>query len=46
MTIANYAGEQGLVTVTGVDYETALAAVRVLIPENCKAIVIRTDRRA
>lgn len=43
LTIENSDGEQGTVSAVGADYETALAAARALIPEDCKAIVIRTD---
>lgn len=43
LTIENSTGEQGSVSAVGPDYETALANARELIPEDCKAIVIRTD---
>jgi hypothetical protein len=43
LTIENADGEQGSVAALGPDYETALANARALIPEDCKAIVIRTD---
>jgi len=43
LTIENAAGEQGTVQASGADYESAYAAARALIPEDCKAIVIRTD---
>lgn len=43
LTIENAAGEQGSVSAVGTDYDAALAAARALVPEDCKAIVIRTD---
>ena len=43
LTIENTEGERGSVAAVGPDYETALAAARALIPEDCKPIVIRTD---
>jgi len=43
LTIENAAGEQGSVQASGADYAEAYAAARALIPEDCKAIVIRTD---
>ncbi|MGF4045709.1 hypothetical protein ACX800_10095 [Paenarthrobacter nitroguajacolicus] len=42
MTIENAEGEQGTVSAADSTYEAALAAARALIPEGCKAIVIRT----
>lgn len=44
LTIENAAGEQVTMQAAGDTYETALANARALIPEDCKAIVIRTDR--
>ncbi|GLU58557.1 hypothetical protein [Paenarthrobacter ureafaciens] len=44
MTIENTAGEIGRVSASGMDYDAALAAARELIPDDCKAIVIRGDR--
>lgn len=41
LTIENAANEQGMVSAVGADYDAALAAARELIPEDCKAIVIR-----
>ena len=41
MTIENAAGEQGHVTALGDDYSDALQKARQLVPEDCKAIVIR-----
>ena len=41
LTIENSDGEQGSVSAVGPDYATALAAARDLIPEDCKAIVVR-----
>lgn len=43
LTIENSTGEQGTVSAIKPTYEEALAAARELIPEGCKAIVIRTD---
>jgi len=43
LTIENEAGEQGSVSSVGPDYQTALASARALVPEGCKAIVIRKD---
>jgi hypothetical protein len=43
LTIENAAGERGTVQASGADYETAYANAWALIPEDCKAIVIRTD---
>lgn len=43
LTIENADGEQGSVAAVGTDYEAALGAARALIPEDCKAIVIRTS---
>lgn len=43
LTIENADGEQGSVAAVGPDYETALAAARALIQEDCKALSIRTD---
>lgn len=42
LTIENADGEQGSVSAVGSDYATAYASARELIPEDCKAIVIRT----
>lgn len=42
LTVQNEAGEQGHVSALGADYATALANAQALIPEDCKAIVIRT----
>lgn len=42
LTVENEEGELGFVSAAGVDYEDALAAARKLVPEGCKAIVIRT----
>jgi len=43
LTIENASGEQGTVQASGADYETAYAAARALVPDDFKAIVIRTD---
>ena len=43
LTIQDGEGEQGHVTAVGADYTDALTKARALIPENCKAIVIRTN---
>ncbi|MEE2568617.1 hypothetical protein V1638_04295 [Pseudarthrobacter sp. J64] len=43
LTIEDADGGQGFVSAAGADYETALAAAQALIPEDCRAIVIRTD---
>ncbi|MFJ6536747.1 hypothetical protein ACIQH5_10980 [Paenarthrobacter sp. NPDC091711] len=43
LTIEDTVGEQGSVSAIGPDYETALAAARALVPEDCKALSIRTD---
>ena len=43
LTIENGEGEQGHVSAVGADYTDALTKARALIPEDCKAIVIRTD---
>ena len=43
LTIENAAGERGSVSATGATYAEALAAAQDLIPEGCKAIVIRTS---
>lgn len=42
LTIENAAGELGSVSAVGPDYVTAYASARELIPDDCKAIVIRT----
>lgn len=42
LTIENSEGERGFVSAAGGDYDSALAAARALIPDDCKAIVIRT----
>ena len=44
LTIENSDGEQGTVSAVKPTYEEALAAARELIPEDCKAIVIRVER--
>jgi hypothetical protein len=41
LTIQNNAGEIGHISAVGPDYEVALANAQALIPEDCKAIVIR-----
>ena len=46
LTIENEAGEQGTVQASGADYETAYVSARALIPEGCRAIVIRTDNHS
>lgn len=43
LTVENEEGELGYVSAAGVDYEAALAAARELVPEGCKAIVLRVD---
>ncbi|UXM92578.1 hypothetical protein [Paenarthrobacter sp. JL.01a] len=43
MTIENAAGGQNTVRASGADYATAYAAAQALIPEDSKAIVIRTS---
>ena len=42
LTIENGDGEQGYVSAVGADYADAYAKATSLIPEGCKAIVIRT----
>ena len=44
LTIENAAGEQGTVQAPGANYAEAYASARALIPEDCKAIVIRTSQ--
>ena len=44
LTIENGEGEQGHVSAVGADYTDALTKARALIPEDCKAIVIRTNK--
>ena len=43
LTIENGEGEQGYVSAVGSDYTDALTKARALVPEDCKAIVIRTN---
>ena len=43
LTIENGEGEQGHVSAVGSDYTDALTKAQALIPEDCKAIVIRTN---
>ena len=43
LTVENGDGEQGNVSAVGDDYTDALTKARALIPEDCKAIVIRAD---
>lgn len=43
LTIENAAGGQNTVRASGADYATAYAAAQALIPEDSKAIVIRTS---
>ncbi|MCP1414424.1 hypothetical protein [Paenarthrobacter sp. A20] len=42
LTIEDANGERGSVSAAGRDYAAAYEAARELIPEGCKAIVIRT----
>ncbi|QOT16465.1 hypothetical protein [Paenarthrobacter sp. YJN-5] len=44
LTIVDSAGGQGTVTATGTDYTDALTKAHALVPENCRAITIRTDQ--
>lgn len=43
LTVENSEGGLGYVSAVGADYTDALAKAQALIPEDCKAIVIRTD---
>jgi hypothetical protein len=43
LTIEDSEGGIGYVSAVGADYEDAYAKARALIPEDCKAIVIRTE---
>ena len=44
LTIQNEAGELGHVSAVGDDYDSAYAAAQELVPEDCRAIAIRTGR--
>ncbi|UOD80370.1 hypothetical protein [Paenarthrobacter ureafaciens] len=43
LTIENENGEQGTVSAAGKDYQDALTKARALVPDGCRAIVIRTN---
>lgn len=42
LTVENIEGGLGYVSAVGSDYTDALSKAQALIPEDCKAIVIRT----
>ena len=42
LTVEDEAGEQGYVSAVGVDYPDAYQKAQALVPDGCKAIVIRT----
>jgi hypothetical protein len=45
LTVENAEGELGWVSASGADYDAALSAANELVPEDCKAIVIRVTGR-
>ncbi len=46
LTVQDADGEQGHVSAVGANYEDAYTKAQALIPEDCTAIVIRTDNYA
>lgn len=43
LTVENNEGQLGWVSASGDSYEAALAAAKELVPDGCKAIVIRVS---
>lgn len=44
LTVEDKSGGLGYVSAVGADYADAYTKARALIPDGCKAIVIRTDQ--